>query len=291
MLMEKHTLLKNIPSGSGLAVQNHLAYVIGDDATAVYTLYVDDLRNSSSFPINGLNSSLYREPKESKHDYEAATFGIREGKQYLMVLGSGTNFVSRDSLLLINTARTADQKTFSLETFYKKLMQSTNTDISQWNIEGAAVIEGMLYLGNRGNNMIVWMKVDDFFQYLDDPSKDIRIGFDHLKLSPLQGKTAGLSGLCALGKDELVFTASIEDTPNWMVDGPVLGSYVGIYSLSKSKVINYFLLKDDAGNTLKEKLESVEVISDPKENNTRLIALSDNDDGSSKLFYLTLWSN
>jgi hypothetical protein len=113
------------------------------------------------------------------------------------------------------------------------------------------------------------------------------IDFHKANLPQIEGKEARLSGICTLDETHLLFSASVEDTPDWVSDGPILGSFVGIYSLKEKKVLASHLLRNKQGAIVKEKLESIEILH--KEGGTiTCIAMADNDNGTSGLFRLKL---
>jgi hypothetical protein len=106
-----------------------------------------------------------------------------------------------------------------------------------------------------------------------------------LEFPTIQEKQARISGACAMTNGELLLTASVEDTPDWMSDGPVLGSFICRYSPQTRQITASYLLQDKNGQPLKEKLETLELIT---EHPLKLLALSDNDNGTSTLFYLSI---
>ena len=283
MVIEEEKMLDSIPSASGMVIKDTMAYIVCDDATGIYQL---NLRNYKQYkiPIHGLADTQYRVPKAIKQDFESGTLMDWNGKQYLLAFGSGSSRIARDSLLLMNMADFEDQKIVSLHSFYKKLREITNTDTTQWNVEGAAVVAPYLFLCNRGNNMIMKIRTEDFMNYVFDtavvfPSLD----YHRVQLPSIDGKQARLSGACALNSGDLLLTAPVEDTPDWVSDGPILGSFVCLYSTKANTVIASYLLHDKNWQPLKEKLETLEVLNNPG-SDLELLTLSDNDAGASKLF-------
>lgn len=279
-------ILDSIPSGSGLVVREKVAFIISDDGTGVYRF---DLQNDQQYKIaiTGMPYQQYRESKSVKHDFEAACLVQREGNSYLMALGSGSS-AARDSLLLLNISSYNDQKMISLRSFYKQLQILTGTDNTHWNIEGITVAGGEIMMLNRGNNLVIKTKLDEFFSYLLEGAAFPKFKFEKMQLPSIDEHQAKLSGACTLDEEHLLICASVEDTPDWISDGPVLGSYVGIYSLRKKKLTGSYLLKDRKGNPLLQKIESVEILERTSAGDIFFVAIADNDDGTSKLFWLKL---
>jgi hypothetical protein len=287
LIIEEERLLDSIPSASGLVIDGDSAWIVGDDATSIYRLNLTNYEQHA-IPLHGFDSQQYRLPKPIKHDFECANLINYNHKQYLLAFGSGSLAPYRDSILLLNTADTSDQQIVSVQPFYAALQQLTGTDSTQWNIEAATIAGDSLLLCNRGNNFIISCNADSLMHYLLFAGVAIPdIAFHRANLPQIEGKEARLSGICTLNDNLLLFSASVEDTPDWVKDGPILGSFIGVYSLKEKRVLTSHLLKDKQGLIAKEKLESIDVVS--KDGGTiTCIAVADNDNGTSRLFRLKL---
>lgn len=282
-------VLDSIPSGSGIvSMDNDSVYIVGDDATAVYALNLTDFQYKK-IPLTGLQTNLFRESKSNKHDFESTTLIDWKNNQYLLAFGSGSGLASRDSLLLLKLSNPEDQQIVSLTDFYTRLRSETLTDSTQWNIEGSAAINDSLFLLNRGNNLIIVISLSRFLEYLFHPGSPFPpVSYTRVKLPSINGKEARLSGASAFNDSNLLFSASVEDTPDWKQDGPVLGSYVGYYSINRKAIDTSYLLADTEGKPLKEKIESLDILKMEPTGRSTIVAVSDNDNGSSKLFLLSL---
>ena len=288
LLLIKHKkILDSIPSGSGMVLKNDTAYIIGDDATGIYQLNIVNY-GQHKIPIRGLSPNQYREPKSVKHDFECATFVNWKGKEYLLGLGSGGNSY-RDSMLMLNMSDFDDNKILSIHNFYKRLQLLTNSDSTQWNIEGATSLAGDLVILNRGNNLIIKFNLGDFMEYVFDNNTSFpAVDYHQIRLPSINKHEARLSGACTLDGDRLLFSASVEDTPDWTKDGPVLGSFIRIYSLSENKIKASYLLQDNNKNALKEKIESLDIWKHEADGNIIFYAIGDDDAGTTNLFQLKL---
>lgn len=285
--IEEEKILDSIPSGSGLAIDKTHGFIISDDGTCIYRLNLENYVYYK-IPLSGSNYGEYKEPKSTKHDFESAAFAEWKGSNYLVALGSGSGGVSRDSLLMLNLPDST-QKLISIGKFYKELRSRTGVDSMHWNIEGLTLAGNDIVMLNRGNNTMISFDMEEFFNYLLRPGFSFPKARVHRIQLPFIGKhEARLSGVCNFDKDLLLISASVEDTPDWISDGPVLGSYIVIYSLKEQKLEGSYLLKDREGKTLKEKIESVDVFERRKNGDVIFLAIADNDDGSSKLFRLKL---
>ena len=92
----------------------------------------------------------------------------------------------------------------------------------------------------------------------------------------------------------LFFTASVENTQDAILDGEVLGSFVGWIDLKSIKpnkealTLNTALVLDADGNPYKGKVESLAIVSSEDNNNFRGLAITDNDNGQSELLELDI---
>ena len=286
LIIEEEKLLDSIPSASGLVIENDTAWIVGDDATSIYRLNLTNFEQEK-IPLKGFPEQ-YRLPKPIKHDLECANLITYNNKQYLLAFGSGSLEPYRDSVLLMNINDTADQQFISVQPLYKELQRLTGTDSTQWNIEGSTMVGDSLIIINRGSNLLISLHADSLMHYLLFAGAPMpAINFHKANLPQIEGKEARLSGLCTLNDTHLLFSASVEDTPDWYTDGPILGSFIGVYSLKEKKVITSHLLKNKQGAIAKEKLESIDIVS--KQGGTiNCIAVADNDNGTSGLFRLKL---
>ena len=180
----------------------------------------------------------------------------------------------------------------SLLPIYAAIKKTAGLIAPELNIEGAAIAGERLLLFNRGNNFAVvfpWQLFAAYIQKQDSaPVPEFKIV--KFTLPVINNFPVGISGACALSNSEILFTASLEETKDFIQDGTIKGSYLGLLDLLSNgeiKLMALTPLKDDSGKILTDKLESIEVLkSDGK--NTELVAVADNDDGKSKLFYMTL---
>lgn len=286
--IQSEIVLDSIPSGSGLVIDRDSAYIVGDDATSVYILNLQDF-SYEKIPISGMPIVANREARSTKHDFECSTIVTWVGKKYLLAFGSGSQIESRDSLLMLAIHDNNDQRIISLKNFYKAIQDVASTDSTQWNLEAATVMAESLILCNRGNNLIIELNVSDFLSFLlVEGSVFPKVLFHRARLPRIENKEARLSGASTLNDSVLLFSASVEDTQDWTKDGPVLGSFIMVYSIRKFEFIGSYLLQDESGNTLKEKLESVDILNKDSQDRLIVLALADNDNGSSKLFRLRL---
>lgn len=290
--IENSIFLKNIPSGSGMSYIEDSIYIISDDSPYLFQLNNKfDLLRKITLTRGFENVSRIEKPL--KPDYESlAIYESKEGV-FLYGFGSGSLAGKRDSLVVINTDKDAEVKIYELQSFYQhleELVGGVNRD--RLNIEGAVIHNGYLYLLNRGNNAVLKVGIDAFNSFIKGEIElpALAVAMFEVSLPKKEGMFVGFSGCAILpGSDLLVFTATVENTTNWVDDGEILGSYIGVLSLEnldadRSPTIVPFEIN---ANPLLDKVESITITGEVEGVFTAL-AVADNDDGSSKIFSLKI---
>ena len=288
--INKSIIIDAVSSGSGLAYFNNAAYLVGDDASYIAVMPNVDSNAFTRVLLNS-NASTGRVAKAIKHDLEAAIIGTIGNSPYLFAFGSGSLSPYRDTMYAIDIKNNIVGFKCSLLPLYKAIKTKAGLNDHQFNIEGAALAGERLVLFNRGKNMAIIITWTDFVRYIQNLSGDIpQFKLQQIALPVVNNFSIGISGACAINKNELLFTASLEETQDNVADGVIKGSYIGILRINDEDEITLAALqqfKDDAGNTILDKLEAIEIIKQ-QYNTIQAIAMADNDDGKSKLFYLTV---
>ena len=291
--IEKILITSAVSSGSGLASLNDSIFVVGDDAEYIGKISLTDTeyRRIPFYP----NAPANRIDRAIKHDLESGALGNIGNDKYLFAFGSGTISPYRDTLFVLNVYDEGKRSKYSLSTFYDAIRLKTGLKENELNIEGVAIINDKLLLFNRGKNFLVLVPWAKFTQYIlrQDLSDSLPFAILNISLPMVNNFPVGFSGACALNESDLLFTASLEETKDFTKDGVIKGSYIGILELVNDTTVNLVsmtTLKNEDGNIVLDKLESIEVIK-TKANNIRSIAVADNDDGTSKVFYLNIERN
>lgn len=282
VVVKEHTL-NSISSGSGFVLYKDSAFIISDDAPFVGRL---SLKNNGlqRIDIDGLGLYDKRIPKPLKPDFEAALTGAVNGKEYLFAFGSGSQSPERDTLLFFPIDNPSEQHKVSLSPFYKKIQQLIYRPEAHWNVEGATKAADSLVLFNRGNNTVMNISWNQFTAYaLGVASEFPFVSYRRVRLPMLGEHEARFSGACTLNDQYLLVSASVEDTPNWNDDGPVLGSFIALLDRNTYELKNPLQVTNAQGRPYVHKIESLEVL-EKEENGTLIIgALVDDDDGKTKL--------
>jgi hypothetical protein len=281
--------LDSFPSGSGIEFFNDRLYLVGDDAKEILVL---NKRWKEKERITLFTNEETRIPKKEKADLEATTVLVINDSHYLLVLGSGSKD-PRNKAIILEMAN-KEITTIDISYFYERL--KSILQLTEINIEGAALVNNYLVLANRGNktfpdnHLIVTTPL--FWQ--DQANAPVQI--HQLNFSEYEGPI-GISGLCySEHHEQLLFTTSMEDTPNGYDDGAIGKSYLGIINNIFRKLgrpheklsINELI---DLPATSKKfegyKIESL-CIQSEKDHSIKLHLVADNDNGKSYLFKVQL---
>lgn len=289
--IEKSFISHAVPSGSGLASLNDSVYIIGDDAEYAAKLSVSD----SGYRKIGLyaNAPENRIDYSVKHDLESAILGTVGSERFMLAFGSGSISPLRDTLFALAISNDTGFRR-SLTPLYNAVKLRSGISKNELNIEGAALLGDKLILFNRGKNLLILLSWKDFSNYILQQNAGLPpFQIINVSLPVINSFQIGFSGACALGEDELLFTASLEETNDPTKDGAIKGSYIGILKLANDGIANlvsFSNLKTESGSVVLDKLESIEVI-ERKGNIIQSIAVADNDDGNSKIFLLQIKTN
>lgn len=292
------TLNKDLPSASGLVVNNNQLFAVGDDSPWFYQLNDDftiaqkDLIKEYPVRDNG------RIVKKVKPDFEALDNIQINGKPAFILIGSGSKLDVREWAFIISHDQELKIER-SLKPLYKNLRTAAGYSADQEiNIEGLATSEDSAFVINRGNggsNVIFEIPLETFHDYLVGTLATVSdVKAYHIELPVVEGFEAGLSGAEYWKEDDsLVVTASIEATGDAYNDGEILGSFVGVVKLDD---LDNDKTVDLSANLLpllengKRVITKIESVAFTKQSNNKLagVLASDNDDGTSEFFNFTL---
>jgi len=291
----KHEHLANLPSASGIEYWDSTIYLIGDDMRWLVSLD-DEWNVSEKYALSAIDTLVNnRTPWNVKADFESiAKFQYKE-KDYILVLSSGSMPITRDTAYLIQFNDTLMSHKKNIRELYDKVKEQAGIpDANEINIEGLAVSEKSAYLFHRGNvneNFIVVIQLESLINYLmSDDSSLPDLTVHEFELPKYKEVPSGFSGACIMpGQSGLLFTASLEDTESELYDGAILGSFIGYIPFDRiNEGVSYSaLLTDKNRNPISKKLESI-VIKSKTDNKLVILAVSDNDDGSSDIFEMNV---
>jgi hypothetical protein len=294
---------QHIPSASGMEIIGNRLYVVGDDSPFLYVLDLASLLVEDQirlFESGDFGSG--RIPKLLKPDLECLTRLDMNGASTLVAFGSGStpNRARGYSIQLpAGNQEGAQVQSHSLSDLYQALQADEDllgNDVL--NLEAAAATPDKLLLLQRatqaGTNLLLSFPRQEFVSYMSGTGKKLP-GYEAISfhLPDLAGLPARFSGAVAY-HDKLFVTASVENTTDAILDGEVLGSFVGWIELDAVKgdrgllELHTALVTDGAGKPYPGKVESLVILDSPRPHTFRALAMTDNDQGQSDLLELEL---
>ena len=282
--------LSEVPSASGLEHIGDDYYVIGDNAPWVFVLD-RSFHMTSKFSL-GTYSSTEGEvmSKSAKHDFEAMTEMKWNGDDYLFIFGSGSKQPYRFEGKLIDLANIEVVQTYSLQKFYEILREEAKLNPEELNIEAAATLNGKLYLFNRGKNRIIVINEDRFMEFISGKSESLKLKSYSIDLPQMNEVKAGFSGAVGDNRnDRILFTASVENTDDWVQDGEILGSFIGVIDvkyLQQHYAPETVQIKTKNGK-FDFKTESISIV-ETKGDTYKCAVVTDNDGRHSELLEIVL---
>ncbi len=280
--------LVNIPSGSGIAKANDGYYVIGDDSPYLYFLDQNFEVISKILISDDQNFNGQRIIKLEKADFETLEL---IGKNELVIFGSGGKSPQRDVFVQVFLNEQITVEKYDLTSFYNHLRSLPVLKDAELNIEATAFHEGQLYLFNRRKNIIFKFDYGQFLSFLKDDTALPTIEVHDYILQTINKVEAGFSGATIL-KDQpkIIFTASVEDTDNPYDDGEILGSFIGMIDISNKTVSDHFDYCELSNSEEYYKVESVTIEEEISVGKTKMILITDDDEGNSMILEsVLLW--
>jgi hypothetical protein len=283
--------LEQVPSASGIEVYNDLFYVVGDNSPWLFKLD-SNYAILEKFQIAGIDALMKGQiAKKDKPDFEAMTLVTNGDENELLIFGSGSKSPLRDGMVRILIGKNHEIIHFSLSELYEVIRKKSGLGKKDLNIEAATADAKNLYLFNRGKNRIIIFKLKKFLKYLSGKSACPVPEIFKIKLPKIGKIKAGFSGASTSpdGKS-LIFTASVENTSDWVDDGEILGSFVGVIPLRKlrDQMTAKCVPIMSADKVLEIKVESVSVSHVDALNGIHLLLVTDSDGKESELLEAVL---
>lgn len=279
-------ILKDVPSASGIVKFKSGFYVIGDDAP--YLFHIDKNFNLLSKALIYSSEKLQEStiPKIHKPDFEAMEM-ISETE--ILVFGSGSKSPERDVCIWVKLGNEISYKQYDISLFYNHIKNMELMKGYELDIEGLAFNGELLYLFNRGRNILFSFSYKAFINYCktgtDFPIPKTKL----FTLPKINGLEAGFSGATIFkNQDCFIFTAAVEDAPNTYDDGDILGSFIGVIKLNDGEIADDFLIQPIPNPGFPLKVESVIVDKVISKTQTDLVLVTDNDGAPSEVLRLRM---
>jgi len=276
--------LKDIPGASGLAYNDKYIMVIGDNSPYLYLLD-HDAKPVSQHIIYPIDDFIDGEIiKSLKPDFEAMELISGESYDELLIFGSGSKSPLRDVFIHVTLSEEPVITSYSLLTFYDQIRSLEIMKGSELNIEAVAHYDNKLLLFNRGKNLILEFNYIEFLQFLKEEIPFPTPSVTEFNLPHIGGFSSGFSGATIIPNTKtLLFTTSVEDTPNAYDDGEVLGSFIGMIDLDHLDGEIEYVKITDQGQAMKVKVESIAVKNKTSPNELEIIMVTDSDGDESLL--------
>lgn len=287
--------LPGLPSASGVEIVGDVAYVIGDDSPYLYQLDAATLAPRGRVELFATaDFATGRIPKPLKPDLECLTAvpaGLLPGVPgpALLLLGSGS-LPTREVAYAVPVPPAVPglhpaARPLALAGLYARLRPQLPAGAAL-NLEAAATTDTELLLlqrtvGQAGGAALVFrLPLAATLHYVLDPSaaapavRTLRVA-----LPAVDGRPAGFSG-ATFAQGRLWVTASVEDTADAVLDGAVLGSFVGVLNL-ETQTARLARLTWPDGRPYTGKVEGLAVLRAERGRPAELLLVTDDDQGGS----------
>lgn len=279
-------ILDSVPSASGIVKLKENFYVIGDDSPYLFHINknFDLLSKSLIYSSEKLKGVII--PKIDKPDFEAMEM-VSETKA--LIFGSGSKSPERDVCVLLEIGKKIIYKQYDISLFYDYLRNMELMKDYELNIEGLAFKGGLLYLFNRGRNIIFSFSYTEFIAYCKTGVSFPIPKTSLFSLPEINGLQAGFSGATACKeKPYLIFTAAVEDTPNAYDDGDILGSFIGVLEIKDGEITDDYITEQIPNPGFPLKVEAVIIDKVISETQTDLVVVTDNDGAPSEIIRIRM---
>ena len=271
--------LNNIPSASGIVKSGEHYYIIGDNSPFLFQLNREYEIISKTLIYDPTELKGATIPKKVKPDFEAMEM-VSENE--MVIFGSGSKSPERAICLRVFIGATITVKSYNITAFYASLKKLEIPDNAELNIEAIAFQKDQLHFFNRGTNAIFSFDYFDLIQHFEGlipfPTSKVR----HFNLPKIKGIEARFSGATAFNnKPYLLFTASVENTPNAYDDGEILGSFIGIVSMESNDSTPLLCIRIPSQKSVK--VESVTIDNEISSKEMTVLLVTDSDGGDSTL--------
>ena len=280
--------IPGLPSASGIEIIGDTAYVIGDDTAFLHLLAARTLAPAGSVRLFAFGpDGPARVPKREKPDLECmAALTWPDGRAGLLLLGSGS-LDNRARGWFVPTAAGATEASpepLDLAPLYALLRPHLPVGVVL-NLEAAATTDAELLLlqrtvGRADAALLFRLPLAAALAFINDSASTAPAVQPLLFQLPfIDGHPAGFSGATFVD-GKLLVTASVEDTADAMLDGAVLGSYIGVLSLEAQTAVFARLAWAD-GRPYQGKVEGLAVRQSARPGQWELLLVTDDDAGGS----------
>ena len=278
--------LPGLPSASGIEIIGSTAYIIGDDSPFLYQLDAATLAPTGKVALFDTTAfATGRIPKPEKPDLECMVALVwPDGRPGLLLLGSGSQ-PNRARGWFVPTEVPLVPEAVDLTGLYETLRAHLPTGVAL-NLEAAAATATELLLfqrtvGRADVALLFSLSLAETLALLTGAA-----GAALPKVHPLmfelpliEGCPAGFSGATFVD-GRLFVSASVEDTTDAVLDGAVLGSFVGVVDMG-GRTATFARLAWADGRPYYGKVEGLAVRQQRAAGAFELVLVTDDDAGGS----------
>ena len=277
--------IPGLPSASAVEILGDTAYIIGDDSPYLYRL--DAATLAPLAPVLLFDTKHFddgRISKKRKPDLEALVALVwPDGRPGLLLLGSGSR-PNRARGWFVPTAGPAGPEAVDLTALYEYLRAQLPAGVAL-NLEAAATTDTELLLfqrtvGRADAAAVFALPLAATLAHLTGTlTAPPPVAVAWFALPAIVDCPAGFSGAtCAHG--HLLVSASVENTADAVLDGEVLGSFVGVVDLG-ARTATFARLAWADGRPYRGKVEGLAVRRTLASGQLELLLVTDDDAGGS----------
>ncbi|MEL5995351.1 DUF6929 family protein [Hymenobacter segetis] len=279
--------IPGLPSASGVEIIGPVAYVIGDDSPYLYQLDAATLAPTGRITLfdAAADFATGRIPKPVKPDLECmVALTWPDDRAGLLLLGSGSR-PNRVRGWFVPAAGEQLPAAVDLTTLYAILAAHLPTGVVL-NLEAAATTDTELLLfqrtvGRADAALLFVLPLAETLAFLTNPTGANPPAVHQLvfELPLIEGCPAGFSGATFVD-GQLFVSASVENTADAVLDGAVLGSFVGVVDVAAHTATFAQLVWAD-GRPYFGKVEGLAVRQQLADGQFELLLVTDDDAGGS----------
>ena len=276
--------LPGLPSASGIEILGGSAYVIGDDSPYLYQLDAATLAPTGRVPLFGATGFTNgRIPKSEKPDLECmVALTWPDGRPGLLLLGSGS-LPTRARGWFVPTEGPQVPEAVDLTALYEALRAQLPTGVAL-NLEAAATTATELLLfqrtvGRADAALLFVLPLAETLAFLRGEGAVPAAHQLVFELPLIDGCPAGFSGATFVD-GQLFVSASVENTADAVLDGEVLGSFVGVVNVA-AHTATFARLAWADGRAYYGKVEGLAVRRQLPDGQLEIVLVTDDDGGGS----------
>ena len=276
--------LPGLPSASGIEILGATAYVIGDDSPNLYLLDAATLAPIGQVPLfDATGFASGRIPKPEKPDLEClAALTWPDGRPGLLVLGSGS-LPTRARGWFVPTEGPPVPEAVDLTALYAALRTQLPAGVVL-NLEAAATTATELLLfqrtvGRADAALLFVLPLAAALSFMQGNAPVPTVHQLVLELPLIDGCPAGFSGATFVD-GQLLVSASVENTADAVLDGDVLGSFVGVVDVA-ARTATFARLVWADGRAYYGKVEGLAVRQHLANGYFEVVLVTDDDAGGS----------